>query len=301
MTSAVTICDVGPRDGLQNDPKILEPTPARRALRQARRCGAAAGRGRQLRQPGPRSADGRRRGGRRRPPPATANGLCRAGAERPGLRAARHHRPRRDALRLRVDRDLQPAEPGRDGGRIDRDRRRARRAARREDGLRATVTIGTSFGCPFEGAVDPGRVTEIVAEIAEASPDEIVLADTIGVATPRRCPRPRRGRRAGSRRRSASISTTPVTRGMRTRSRHSKPGRACWTRRSAESGAAPSHPARPGTSRPKTSSTCSTARASKPGSISTPSSRSRSGWKFVLGRPLEGQVYRAGTFSPVAG
>jgi hydroxymethylglutaryl-CoA lyase/(R)-citramalyl-CoA lyase len=55
----------------------------------------------------------------------------------------------------------------------------------REDGLRSTVTIGAAFGCPFEGAVDPGRVTEIVAEIAEASPDEIVLADTIGVATPR--------------------------------------------------------------------------------------------------------------------
>ena len=101
--------------------------------------------------------------------------------------------------------------------------------------------------------------------------------------------------------RSACTSTTPATRATRTRSPRSKPGRACSTRRSAGSGAARSHPARPGTSRPKTSSTCSTARASRPESISTPSSRSRSGWKRVLGRPLEGQVYRAGTFAPVAG
>ncbi len=55
----------------------------------------------------------------------------------------------------------------------------------REDGLRSTVTIGASFGCPFEGRVDPGRVVEIAAQVAEAAPDEIVLADTIGVGVPR--------------------------------------------------------------------------------------------------------------------
>ncbi len=55
----------------------------------------------------------------------------------------------------------------------------------REDGLRATVTIGASFGCPFEGRVDPGRVVEIAARVAEAAPDAIVLADTIGVGVPR--------------------------------------------------------------------------------------------------------------------
>src|SRR4029077_11425912 len=54
-----------------------------------------------------------------------------------------------------------------------------------EDGIRATVTIGTSFGCPFEGAIDPGRVLEIAARLAEAGPDEIVFADTVGVGVPR--------------------------------------------------------------------------------------------------------------------
>jgi hydroxymethylglutaryl-CoA lyase/(R)-citramalyl-CoA lyase len=44
-----------------------------------------------------------------------------------------------------------------------------------------TATISVAFGCPFEGAVDPGAVVELAARLGA---DEIVLADTIGVATP---------------------------------------------------------------------------------------------------------------------
>jgi isopropylmalate/homocitrate/citramalate synthase len=51
------------------------------------------------------------------------------------------------------------------------------------DRIRATVTIGVAFGCPFEGAVDPGRVLALAEQVAEA--DEIMFADTIGVAVPR--------------------------------------------------------------------------------------------------------------------
>jgi len=46
----------------------------------------------------------------------------------------------------------------------------------------ATVTISCSFGCPFEGRVDPGVVTELAAPFLDRA--EVVLADTIGVATP---------------------------------------------------------------------------------------------------------------------
>ncbi len=46
----------------------------------------------------------------------------------------------------------------------------------------ATVTISVSFGCPFEGRVDPGAVVELAARFAGRA--EVVLADTIGVATP---------------------------------------------------------------------------------------------------------------------
>jgi isopropylmalate/homocitrate/citramalate synthase len=46
----------------------------------------------------------------------------------------------------------------------------------------ATVTISVAFGCPFEGRVDPARVAELAARFDGA---EVVLADTIGVAVPR--------------------------------------------------------------------------------------------------------------------
>jgi isopropylmalate/homocitrate/citramalate synthase len=46
----------------------------------------------------------------------------------------------------------------------------------------ATVTISCSFGCPFEGRVDPGAVAELAARFTDRA--EVVLADTIGVATP---------------------------------------------------------------------------------------------------------------------
>ena len=48
--------------------------------------------------------------------------------------------------------------------------------------LPVTVTISVAFGCPFEGRVDPGVVADLAGEFGRA---EIVLADTIGVATPR--------------------------------------------------------------------------------------------------------------------
>jgi hydroxymethylglutaryl-CoA lyase/(R)-citramalyl-CoA lyase len=54
----------------------------------------------------------------------------------------------------------------------------------RADGIRASLTISVAFGCPFEGRVDPDRVVEIAERLAATDADEVVLADTIGVATP---------------------------------------------------------------------------------------------------------------------
>jgi isopropylmalate/homocitrate/citramalate synthase len=48
--------------------------------------------------------------------------------------------------------------------------------------LPVTVTISCAFGCPFEGRVDPGVVADISARFADRA--EVVLADTIGVAVP---------------------------------------------------------------------------------------------------------------------
>lgn len=54
----------------------------------------------------------------------------------------------------------------------------------REAGAFTTVTVGASFGCPFEGEVAPERLREVLARVADAGPDEVALADTIGVAVP---------------------------------------------------------------------------------------------------------------------
>jgi hydroxymethylglutaryl-CoA lyase/(R)-citramalyl-CoA lyase len=53
-----------------------------------------------------------------------------------------------------------------------------------DDGRRMTVTIGASFGCPFEGSVAPGRVQLLAERVAADGADAVVLADTIGVAVP---------------------------------------------------------------------------------------------------------------------
>jgi hydroxymethylglutaryl-CoA lyase len=47
-----------------------------------------------------------------------------------------------------------------------------------------TVTVSCAWGCPFEGEVDPAFVADLCERLRDA--DELILADTIGVATPRR-------------------------------------------------------------------------------------------------------------------
>ncbi|WP_193608621.1 hydroxymethylglutaryl-CoA lyase [Nocardioides lijunqiniae] len=55
----------------------------------------------------------------------------------------------------------------------------------REAGVFATVTVAASFGCPFEGEVPLARLREVVSRVVDTGPDELALADTIGVAVPR--------------------------------------------------------------------------------------------------------------------
>ena len=54
----------------------------------------------------------------------------------------------------------------------------------RLDGVHVSITLSAAFGDPFEGWVDPEHVLGIAASVAAAGPDEIVLADTIGVGVP---------------------------------------------------------------------------------------------------------------------
>jgi hydroxymethylglutaryl-CoA lyase len=54
----------------------------------------------------------------------------------------------------------------------------------REAGLTTSLTISVSFGCPFEGEVDPDAVVELARRGAAVGVGEISLGDTIGVAVP---------------------------------------------------------------------------------------------------------------------
>ena len=58
----------------------------------------------------------------------------------------------------------------------------ARAAAER--GIKASVMISAACGCPFEGEVPVARVVEIAAEAAKSPSVEIAIADTIGVGVP---------------------------------------------------------------------------------------------------------------------
>ena len=54
----------------------------------------------------------------------------------------------------------------------------------KRDGLRVRGYVSTCFGCPYEGAVPPGRVVDVARRLAEAGCDEVSIGDTIGVAVP---------------------------------------------------------------------------------------------------------------------
>jgi len=55
----------------------------------------------------------------------------------------------------------------------------------RLDEVRVSITLSAAFGCPFEGRVEPKVVLDIAERVGAAKPDEIVLADTIGVGVPK--------------------------------------------------------------------------------------------------------------------
>jgi hydroxymethylglutaryl-CoA lyase len=55
-------------------------------------------------------------------------------------------------------------------------------------GLRVRGYLSTAFGCPFEGDVPPGRVAEVAERLAALGAYEIAISDTIGIAHPGQVP-----------------------------------------------------------------------------------------------------------------
>jgi hydroxymethylglutaryl-CoA lyase len=56
-------------------------------------------------------------------------------------------------------------------------------------GLRVRAYVSTVWGCPYEGDVDVGRALEIAEELLAAGAYQVSLGDTIGVGTPRQTQR----------------------------------------------------------------------------------------------------------------
>jgi hydroxymethylglutaryl-CoA lyase/(R)-citramalyl-CoA lyase len=180
----VTICDVAPRDGLQNEEKHLEPETRAELVNRL----AAAGLPRieavsfvnPARVPQMAGAEEVVEGIERRDGVVYAGlvlndrGYDRLAAT--GLDEVHFAFASTETLNRR-NQNASPEESLQVAGTI------VERA--HADGIRATVTIGAAFGCPFEGAVDPGVVLAFAERVAAAGADEIVFADTIGVAVPR--------------------------------------------------------------------------------------------------------------------
>jgi hydroxymethylglutaryl-CoA lyase len=55
-----------------------------------------------------------------------------------------------------------------------------------DGGATVEVVIATSFGCPYQGDVDPTRVGEIVDRVVRDGADRVAFGDTTGMATPSR-------------------------------------------------------------------------------------------------------------------
>jgi hydroxymethylglutaryl-CoA lyase len=54
----------------------------------------------------------------------------------------------------------------------------------KQDGIAVIATIAVAFECPFDGPIDPDVVETITAKFIAAGADQLVLADTIGAAHP---------------------------------------------------------------------------------------------------------------------
>ena len=61
-------------------------------------------------------------------------------------------------------------------------------AEARAAGVRVRGYLSTAFGCPFDGAVDPRRVGELTRQLIDLGVYEVAISDTIGVAHPGQVP-----------------------------------------------------------------------------------------------------------------
>jgi hydroxymethylglutaryl-CoA lyase/(R)-citramalyl-CoA lyase len=179
----VTLYEVGPRDGLQNEPEVLDAATRAELVRRLAATGLPAIEVASFVDP------------RRVPQMTDAEVVVAEAGELPGVVRA--------GLALNEKGYDRLLEAGLDEVRFsfgvtEEFNRRNQGASvesslaaaaaivdrARADGLRSTVILSVAFGCPFEGEVDPGRVAGIAERVGANAPDALVLGDTIGVASP---------------------------------------------------------------------------------------------------------------------
>jgi isopropylmalate/homocitrate/citramalate synthase len=180
----VTLCDVGPRDGLQNDAVVLAPEVRAELCRRLIAAGVRHVEAASFVNPA------------RVPPMAGAEeviaGIGEVSDDVVVSALALNLRGVQRALAAGVA-EIHVAYPLSDtfgqrnqGMTVEQGAEAAAAmiAAGHAAGVRVTATLSVAFGCPFEGDVDPGLVADHAARMAAAGADELMLADTVGVGVP---------------------------------------------------------------------------------------------------------------------
>ncbi|CNE43327.1 3-hydroxymethyl-3-methylglutaryl-CoA lyase 2 [Mycobacterium tuberculosis] len=184
MVTTVKIVEVGPRDGLQNEPVLVSTESKLRYIQMAVAAGAARIEAVSFVRPDtvPAMADAEAvMAGVPRPSGVVYSGLVLN--ERGFLRAKSSSVDEINVVVAASDSFNQR----------NQNSTTDKLAAMMEEvveesvaaGMPACVTVATAFGCPFEGEVSPSTVQDLAQRAYEAGAREICLADTIGVGVPR--------------------------------------------------------------------------------------------------------------------
>src|SRR5438477_6609202 len=193
--NVLTVCDVGPRDGLQNEAKTRDP--AVRAELCDRLAAAGVKRMEAASFVNPKLV----------PQMAGAEEVMAALHRKPGTVYAGlvlNEKGYDRALAAGVDEIHYAFSAADEFGRRNQNATTAEGlktalalvARARSDRMPITVTVSVAFGSPFDGPVAAEDVLQIVEHLMAVPPDEICLADTIGVGVPRQVHGPARGARA---------------------------------------------------------------------------------------------------------
>jgi hydroxymethylglutaryl-CoA lyase len=184
MQQTVTVLEVSPRDGLQNEPEVLSTEDKLKLIDRALDAGCKRMEVTSFVHPG------------RVPQMADAEAVCLGLPQRGDVVYTGLVLNQRGYERLLATERLDEAglvvpasdtfgikNQGLDVAACIEMARAVLRDARARH-FRAQVSIAVAFGCPFEGEVPLERVVQIAKAVADEGPVEIALADTVGVAVP---------------------------------------------------------------------------------------------------------------------